>query len=139
MLNREGPPPLAVDLDTVGYIIVKAREVDAKVASAPRNPGSDFVCDREEEIQADDPGREELQAAIDDLDEDAVIDLIALAWVGRGDYGAEDWREARLWACERHRRHFPGDLVSTPMLGDYLEDGLLMLGYLGAAPDSGPH
>ena len=75
----------------------------------------------------DDATFEELCAAIDALNEDEVIDLIALAWVGRGNSRKEQWREARKLARERHRPDSAAYLVGMPCLGDYLEEGMAVL------------
>jgi hypothetical protein len=132
------PPELNISTEKVCYIIVKAREFDAKVAPAESDsrstpaddPGSNPADDGEREIledYADDPTLLELRSAIDDLNEDEVVELIALAWLGRGDYGKEDWLEATALARERHRRHSADYLVGIPTLGDFLEDGLDMV------------
>src|SRR6185437_4575009 len=111
---------------------VKAREFDAKVEPVEPDPGSNPTDDNEREIledYADDPTLEELRGAIDSLDDDEVIDLIALAWVGRGDFDRPEWLQARRLAAERHRPHSAQYLIGMPALGDYLEEGLAALGY----------
>jgi len=126
------PPELAIDQESLGFIIVKAREFDAKVPPVESDPGSNPADDREEAIlgdYADDPTLDELRTAIDDLNEDEVVDLIALTWLGRGDYDPEEWREAKRLARERHHRHSAAYLVGIPALGDYIEEGLAALGY----------
>jgi len=126
------PPELNISVDKVCYIALKAREFDAKVAPVEPDPGSNPADDGEREILADyddDPTLAELRSAIDDLNEDEVVDVIALAWVGRGDYGKEGWPEAKALARERHKRHSADYLVGIPTLGDYLEEGLDTLGY----------
>ncbi len=123
---------LNVSLEKLCYIIVKAREFDAKVDPVEPDPGSNPSDDDQREVledYADDPTLAELRAAIDGLNDDEVIDVIALAWVGRADFGKEEWREARALARERHRRHSATYLVGMPALGDYLEEGLAALGY----------
>jgi Protein of unknown function (DUF3775) len=124
------PPELNISAEKVCYIIVKAREFDAKVPPVDPDPGSNPADDGEREIledYADDPTLLELRSAIDDLNEDEVVDLIALAWLGRGDYGKEDWPEATALARERHKRHSADYLIGIPTLGDFLEDGLDMV------------
>jgi hypothetical protein len=125
------PPELNISTEKVCYIIVKAREFDAKVPPVEPDPGSNPADDGEREIledYADDPTLLELRSAIDDLNEDEVADLIALAWLGRGDFGKEDWLEATALARERHKRHSADYLIGIPTLGDFLEDGLDMVG-----------
>jgi hypothetical protein len=130
--KEEIPAQLNVSPEKVCYIIVKAREFDAKVDPVEPDPGSNPADDQEREVledYANDPTFAELRAAIDDLNDDEVIDVIALAWLGLGDYGKEEWPEARELARERHRRHSADYLTGMPALGDYLEEGLAMLGY----------
>ena len=123
---------IAVSPEKIGFIIVKAREYDAKVEpddpDSGSNPSDDLETDVLEDFR-DDATFEELYSAIDALNEDEVVDLIALAWVGRGDFQKEQWREARGLADERHRPHSATYLVGIPSLGDYLEEGLATLGY----------
>jgi hypothetical protein len=124
------PPELKISAEKVCYIIVKAREFDAKVPPVEPDPGSNPADDGEREIledYADDPTLLELRSAIDDLNEDEVVDLIALAWLGRGDFGKEDWLEATALARERHKRHSADYLIGIPTLGDFLENGLDMV------------
>jgi hypothetical protein len=133
-------PELNISPEKVCYLILKAREFDAKVEPADSESGSNPADSGEQEIledYADDATETELKTAIDDLNDDEVVDLIALAWVGRGDFGKEDWPEARALARERHRRHSSGYLTGMPQLGDYLEEGLSILGYSCADYESG--
>lgn len=127
-----GPVELNISPEKVFYIIVKAREFDAKVDPAGLDIGSNPADDAEREVledYPDDTETEELQAAIDQLTEDEVIDLIALAWVGRGDFDRSGWFEARALAGERHGKRSSDYLMGMPGLGDYPEEGLSELGY----------
>jgi hypothetical protein len=53
---------------------------------------------------------------------------VALAWLGRGDYEAEDWAEALASARERAEGPTARYLMGIPLLGDYLEEGADKLG-----------
>ena len=126
------PVEMNVNPDKVCFIIAKAREFDAKVEPVEPEPGSNPADDEDREIladYADDPTLEELRTAIDSLDDEELIDVIALAWVGRGDFERDEWANARELAQERHRHHSADYLVGMPALGDYLEEGLAELGY----------
>ena len=130
--TQEMPAELNISPEKVCFIIVKAREFDAKVDPVEPDPGSNPADAGEREVledYPDDATASELRSAIDALNEDEVIDLIALAWLGRGDYEKADWEDARSLAGERHRRHSAAYLTGMPMLGDYLEEGLSQLGH----------
>jgi len=129
---EETPIELNISPEKVFYIIVKARQFDAKVEPVEPDPGSNAADSGEREIlvdYGDDATFAELRAAIDGLNDDEVVDLIALAWVGRGDFGKAEWAEARALARGRHHRHSATYLTGIPTLGDYLEEGLSELGY----------
>ncbi len=129
-----------ISLDKVCYIITKAREYDVKVDPVEPDPGSNPADSGESEIladYADDPTAAELKEAINDLNDDEVIDLIAMVWVGRGDFGKSEWKNARSLARERHHRKSADYLMGMPTLGDFLEEGASQLGYSCSEYDLG--
>lgn len=124
---------LEISTDKVCYLIVKAREFDVKVDVEEPDPGGNpSDSDSREILQdyADDPTLLEIKTFIDDLNEDEQIDLVALMWVGRGDFEISEWEEARneaVRAREEHG-HTAEYLLGAPLLGDYLEEGLNQAG-----------
>ncbi len=114
---------LTIPLDTVGWIIVKAREYDGKAddtsdGDAQEDPSS-VLQDR-----ADDPSEQELASWINDLTDTEAAELVALMWLGRGDGDAADFpalveqaRRARTGKTSKY-------LLGEPMLADYLAEGL---------------
>jgi hypothetical protein len=70
----------------------------------------------------------EFDGAVEALDEDEAADLVALLWIGRGDFDAEDWDEARETALEEATAPLATYLKSEPQLADHLEAGLELLG-----------
>jgi hypothetical protein len=76
--------------------------------------------------KSDDPVREELLGAIRELPEDERLQLVALAWLGRGTYDISEWKTALDTARSEHRKRTAEYLLGLPLLGDYLEDGLAM-------------
>ena len=123
---------LTISSEKVCFIIVKAREFDAKDAVTDPDPGSNPTDDREVAVledHEDDPVFEELSAFIDSLSEDEQIDLVALAWLGREDYSAGDWQAVREEAASAHNERTARYLLGMPLLGDFLEEGLSMLGH----------
>jgi len=118
---------VTINTDKVCYIVIKAREFDEKVAPGDDAPGSNFSDDMSVEIledRPDDPTLEELFGAIDALNEDEGLELIALSWIGRGDFDPEEWEEALEAAREVPEKRIANYLTQMPLLGDYLEEGL---------------
>ena len=125
--RRARVPALNLPLDRLGFIILKAREYDVKEGDSDPEEGSNAIDDGQTDIltdKEDDPAREELLGAIRGLNEDERMRLVALAWVGRGTYSKEEWREAIATARSEHSRRTAEYLLGMPLLGDYLEDGL---------------
>ena len=56
------------------------------------------------EDHKDDPVVQEIRAAIFGMSEDEQVDLVALAWLGRGDGTIEDWAELRAEADRAHNK-----------------------------------
>ncbi|MBX6323262.1 MAG: DUF3775 domain-containing protein [Rhodospirillaceae bacterium] len=108
-------------------MIVRARELEAKVEvdepDSGSNPSDDMAVDVLED-SPDDPTRLELQEFLDSLNEDEQVHLVALARVGRGGYGIEGWDEAVPEAARARNEHTAAYLLGMPMLVDYLEQGL---------------
>ncbi|HMB74033.1 MAG TPA: DUF3775 domain-containing protein [Gammaproteobacteria bacterium] len=72
----------------------------------------------------DDPVYLELKSAIDDLEPDQQVSLVALMWLGRGDFTIDDWDQALSRAGEEWNNRTADYLLRTPLLGDYLSEGL---------------
>jgi hypothetical protein len=49
-------------------------------------------------------------------------------WVGRGDFSRAEWGDALKLAHQRHNERETRYLIGTPLLGDYLAQGLDELG-----------
>lgn len=122
---------LTISPEKVFFVIVKAREFDVKVEvtdpESGSNPSDDHMADVLEDIR-EDPVVEELTSFISSLSEDEQIDLVALAWLGRDDYSAGDWPTVRAEAARAHNRNTARYLLAIPLLGDFLEEGLSMIG-----------
>jgi hypothetical protein len=124
-------PALSISPEKVCFIIVKAREFDAKDQTTEPDPGSNPTDDQGIAVleeHGDDPVAEELTSFIDALSQDEQIDLVALAWLGRDGAGTGDWPDARREAARAHNERTARYLLGMPMLADFLEEGLSMLG-----------
>lgn len=124
--------PLAIPLEKLCFLIVKAREFDAEV---PREDGEDGSNPSDDgavgvlEDAPDNPAFEELTSILDDLDEDERTEVLALVWLGRGDAGPGDWPALLEEARAVHDWRETSYLTGIPQLGDLLEEGLAALGY----------
>jgi hypothetical protein len=130
--QEDGPDLLTISPEKVCFVIVKAREFDVKDVVTEDDPGSNPTDDKEAAVledHEDDPVVEELTGFIDALTEDEQIDLVALAWLGREDYTASDWEGVREEAASAHNDRTASYLLGMPLLGDFLEEGLSLLGY----------
>lgn len=124
-------PALAIATDKVGFIIVKARAYDAKEPLTDDDSGSNPTDDGDTDILEDVPGdltRQELADAIRGLNEEEQINLVALAWVGRGTFDLGEWNQALETARTEHNTRTAQYLIGLPLLGDYLEEGLAAFG-----------
>jgi len=121
---------LSIPLTTVGWIIVKAREFDVKDAE----PGSIDDDDSGNPLgvlqdRRDDPTVAELTSWINDLTDTQKSELVALFWLGRDDGDASDFPDLVEEARAQQRKGSTARyLLGSPLLGDYLEEGLETLG-----------
>ncbi|MGH6888198.1 MAG: DUF3775 domain-containing protein [Rhizomicrobium sp.] len=118
---------LGIATDKVCHIIVKARAWDAKQADDDPDSGSNATDDGMADVlenKRDDATRAELVAFIRALDIEEQINLVALAWVGRGTYELSEWQQALETARNEHTGRTAEYLLGLPVLGDYLEEGL---------------
>jgi hypothetical protein len=126
------PLELNISDEKLCFLILKAREFDVKVDPVEPDPGSNPTDDDERGVLEDygaDKTEAELRDALSALNEDETIDVIALLWIGRGDFDRDGWLDARQLAAERHRRDSTGYLLGTPTLADELEAGLDAVGH----------
>jgi hypothetical protein len=123
-------PELQISREKVAWLIVRARELEAKVASF--DDGDTETTDEQFgsilESRKDDPTLHELTGFFDALNADEEADLVTIAWIGRGTYGPEEWKDARNTALAERSTRTERYLLGMPLLADYLEDGLVALG-----------
>ena len=128
----EGEKPMPeINPEKVCFTIEMARNLlsaDVGVepdASNPTDDGERIVL-----TDANGSMRRELAEYVRDLDVDETAALLALAWIGRGDYEAEDWQRAVREATQRDDKDAPAwrYLSQLPLLPDYLEDALSAFG-----------
>jgi len=127
-----GKPSLEIAPEKVAHVIIKAREFDAKVgawdASSEDGDGDEDPNAILEDL-SNDPTAAELIGFIDALNDDEQANLVALAWVGRGTFEAEELDEAVETARNERINSTASYLLGLPLLADYLEEGLEKLGF----------
>lgn len=133
-------PQIDISPAKVAFLILKAREFQAKVA--PFDEGDQETSDEQEradgvlENRAQDSSLQEFQGVVRGLNDGEAANLVAIAWIGRGTFGPEDWEEALQTARQEKITSTAEYLAGTPLLADYLEEGMAALGIDMAAEES---
>ena len=113
------------------FIIDKAHEFQIKDEVAfvdePSGPG-DFSEDMFATVSGD-PTFVELKSTIEDLEPDQQVSLVSLMWIGRGDFDISEWDAAFDEAGDSWTTRTADYLIATPLVADYLEEGLAQLDY----------
>jgi hypothetical protein len=123
-----------LDSETVRNIANYARGFQTAASMQDQTAPETLTDDAAFERLADwrqDSGYLELKNAIEDLGPDQQATLVALMWIGRGDYDLDRWDEAVDYAREAASVSTADYLIATPLLADYLEEGLSLHGYGG--------
>ena len=116
-----------IALDKVCALIRQARQFDVKEGETDPDSGSNPADDRSFDVLEsgeDDPVEGEIRAFITGLNVDERANLVALVWVGRGDYGPDEWDDAVALAKERTDTPTDDYLLGIPNLPDLLDEGL---------------
>lgn len=121
---------LGVSLETVATIVdlhrALAGKVDTEAAQVSEDDNSEAA------LLSDDPEdmtEDALKLFIGELNDDEQAALIALSWIGRGDYGPDEWAEARGLAAERNEgKDAATYLMNMELLGDLLAEGVAAFG-----------
>lgn len=117
---------LTINTDKVCFVIVKAREIESEdegmEADASNETDDKFTSVLTEE--AYETVRNEITSFIDAMDIDEQAELVALVWIGRGDFSAEELAAAVAEARSRREGSTSAYLLGIPLLASYLENGL---------------
>lgn len=120
---------LATPLETICRLIVRGRELEAQV---PANGADDSEEDPDDaddrfavlEDETNTAVEAEIRVLLDDLADDQLAELLALAWVGRGTYDVSEWDDAIEEAADPDGEDPIDQLLDMPMLSAYLESAL---------------
>lgn len=129
MTDDEDELELDLNRETVRFIIDKAHEFHVQESvtfpEEPLSPSDDWA----RQVLADhgdDPTFQELKSTIEDLEPDQQVTLVALMWVGRGDFTLDEWDDAIERAQDSWNPRTAEYLIGTPLVADYLAEGLDM-------------
>ncbi len=122
---------LEIAPEKVAHVIIKAREYDSKVGTWDDSAEAGDAAEDPSSIledYANDPTRAELAGFIDALNEDEQAHLVALTWIGRGTFAADELDDAVETARNERTTATSRYLLGIPLLADYLAEGLDKLG-----------
>lgn len=123
---------LTIPSDYMRRFIEKLRAVMGREAQVMDDTGGNETDDEGPATWQERSGDlllEELTEEIDAMDVDHQHQLVALVWVGREDFSADEWDEAVSLAEERHDGPTSRYLLSHPRVADQIAAGLEELGY----------
>jgi hypothetical protein len=126
MQHENEPDMPEINTDKVCFIVTKSRELlsedvgaETDASNATDDGFSSILTDA-----GDRSVRKELREFIEALDVDERNALVALTWIGRGDFEASDWRAAVREAGANQEAASASYFLNMPMLPDFLEDAL---------------
>lgn len=122
-------PELELNTETIRIIIDKVHAFHAQDDVSLPDENEDEAINEDVLMQfatdfAGDAYYQELKATIDDMEPDQQMTLVALMWLGRGDYSLDEWDEAMDFAEESWNSHTADYLLGTALLADYLQEAL---------------
>jgi hypothetical protein len=110
---------LGISIETVATVVDHLRTLQETENEQDEAAEIDDIAGEEEFDE------ETLSTFIEALNEDEQAALVALAWVGRGDYDADQWDEAVTMAKERSAGVSTADyLIQMDLAADLLAEGL---------------
>jgi hypothetical protein len=123
---------LDINPEIVCLLIGKLREFHAKeevtIPEVPGSPSDDWA----RQVLADhvdDFSYQEIVETVSDLEPIQQVNLVALLWLGRGDYELEEWDEIIEEAKAQWTPRTAEYLTATPLVADYLQEGLQLHGH----------
>lgn len=127
---------LLTPLETICRLIIRAREMEAQVPAEDADEDADNIDDFDDEggealsVLEDEVNtgvEEEIRSLLDDLADDQLAEVLALAWVGRGTYDTSEWDDAMQEASDNVEQSTDGaidELMDMPLLAGLLDTGL---------------
>jgi hypothetical protein len=120
-------PELRINPDKVCEFLEAAREVAGKVPATTgdkTSSGDDSPLKFMEDDGAGDPIRQQMVEFVGGLNVDEQVDLLALIYLGRGDFGLDEWDDALVEAGDRIGAGDADFMIGDRALPAYLGDAL---------------
>ncbi len=123
---------IGVNPEIVNFLISRAHQFHAQegvvIPETPGSPSDDWALQVLAD-HSDNAGFAEVKSAVNDLEPRQQQTIVALMWLGRGDYSVEEWDAALEEAQRNWTPETATYLMAHPMLADFLQEGLSLLGY----------
>ena len=123
---------LDINAERLSLLITLAREYDEDVPSDDDEDDENHVGEAiDEELVEEheyDLAYQELKGALESLSRDELNCVVALVWLGRGTYDQDEFEDALSEASELDPARIPDYLIGTPLLPEYLEEGMTKMG-----------
>ncbi|ANB01848.1 DUF3775 domain-containing protein [Ectothiorhodospira sp. BSL-9] len=123
---------LQISPNLVCWFISHVREFhaqeDVMLPDEPDHQNETWIDEALEE-HADNVVYLELKNTVEELEPELQANMVALMWLGRGDYSEDEWDLALEEAKSNWTPRTADYLLATPMGADYLAEGLAMLGH----------
>jgi len=131
-VTGEGVIVIDVNPDIVCRLIELAREFHAQeevvFPEIKGNPSGDWATQTLAN-HADDMTFLEFRSIIQDLEPDQQQQVVALLWMGRGDFSLDEWEDVLGQAADDWTPYTAEYLIVHPFLADFLMEGLDLFGY----------
>jgi hypothetical protein len=122
---------LHIRLETLCSLISLAREFQAKeevvIPEVPDSPTEDWAMQVLAD-HSDDYSLAEFRGIVEDMSERQRAELVALMWLGRGDYSIDEWEQAVDDALGDFSIRAGEYVLAHPMISDHFEEGLIAHG-----------
>lgn len=119
---------LNLDSETIYNLLDKARQFQVKDDVSLIEMDDEMDSLKVHDDCDDGAIYQEAVAFINDLREDQQATLVALMYLGRGDYSEEEWSDAYNLAEGELSDHTGEYLLARPLVADDIERGLYLLG-----------
>jgi len=123
---------LPLNLENICFIINKAKAFHAQeevvIPNESINSSEDWAL-QTLASHSDDMTLQEFKNVIKDLDQDQQAALVALMWIGRGDFTVDEWQDAYASSSQEWTDYTADYLLAHPNVADYLEESISQLGF----------